>query len=511
MNAAYLIERLADMAPEAPALWRRHRAQDWAETRECVRRIAAGLAARGIGAGDRVALLALNGPEFFEFLLGTVALGAVTVPLNHRLSSAEIGFQLRDCAASLLALSAELGEMAAALDPALPKFVLGGPQDELEPLITAHEALNDLPELAPDHTLGIFFTGGTTGRPKGVMLSHRNLLANASQLGPAVGYRPGDVHLHCAPMFHLADLSSLFAQLFTGPSAHAFAPRFEPAQVAAAIARHGVTTTVMAPTMVAMFVRQPAVAEQDLSSLRLLHYGGSAIGETVLRETCGLLDCDLVQGYGQSEATQGVCFLGPDDHRAALAGQGDLLASCGKPFPGVQVRLVDESQTPVAPGEIGEIAVRSPAVMSGYWQRPEETAAALAGGWLLTGDLAQQDAAGYFHIVDRRKDMIVSGGENVYSAEVENALNLHAGVAEAAVIAVPDERLGEVVHAVVVARDGVTPVGKELQEHCRELLGGFKIPRSFEFVESLPKSAAGKVRKTELRQPHWQDRRRSVA
>ena len=498
------------MAPRAPALMHGHRLQDWAETRERVGRVAAALSARGIAAGDRVALLALNGPEFFEFLLGAVALGAVIVPLNHRLSAAELGFQLTDSGASLLALSAELGELAAATGFAAPQLVLGGPDDELEPLIVGHDGLPDLPELAADHTLGIFFTGGTTGTPKGVMLSHRNIIANGSQLGPAIGYRPGDVHLHAAPMFHLADLGSLFAQLFTGPSAHAFAPRFLPAEVAAAIARYGATTTVMAPTMVAMFVRDEAVPGHDLSSLRLLHYGGSAIGEAVLRETCALLDCDLFQGYGQTEATQGICFLGTADHRAALNGQSHLLGSCGKPVPGVQVRLVDENLTPVALGEIGEIVVRSPAVMAGYWRREEETAAALPGGWLLTGDLARRDAEGYFHIVDRRKDMIVSGGENIYSAEVENALSLHPGVAEAAVIAVPDSRLGERVHAVVVARDGEEVFERELQDHCRDLIGGFKIPRSFEFLPALPKSAAGKVRKAELRQPHWQDHQRQV-
>jgi acyl-CoA synthetase (AMP-forming)/AMP-acid ligase II len=341
------------------------------------------------------------------------------------------------------------------------------------------------------------------------MLTHQGVFANAALLIPAVGYCADDVSLHVAPMFHVADFCASFAQLMAG-GRHAFVPRFEPEVVLGAVERHRVTNMILIPAMIQTLIHHPAIGDYDLSSWRLLFYGGAPIADEMLARCFEVLPCGLAQGYGQTEATHTISILTEDDHRRALE-DPRLLRSCGRPLPGVHVRVTGDDGAPVPAGEIGEIVVRASHVMKGYWNRPEETADALRGGWLHTGDLGTLDGDGYLALVDRKKDMIVSGGENVYSAEVENALAGHAGVAEVAVIAVPDEALGEHVHAVIVPATDAKPDEDALRDHCRRTIAGYKVPRSFEFVDALPRTAAGKVRKEILREPHWRDRDRRVS
>ncbi|MDH3234410.1 MAG: long-chain-fatty-acid--CoA ligase [Alphaproteobacteria bacterium] len=509
MNISYLVDRSAIERPHAPALLLDDGPPvTWERLAERIGRLAAAIAARGAKAGDRVALLAPNGPAFLETLLAAARIGAVIVPLNYRLSPAEINFQLTDADCALWFVDASFADLAEATGIAVPKVAIAPGGGAYEAMIEGAGAPVDLVPVAPDHTLGIFYTGGTTGLPKGVMLTHQNLLSNATHVAPRMHHQPDDIHLHAAPMFHLADLGATFAQLLAG-GAHCFLAKFDAEGLASAVERHRVTTVGLPPTMLDMALRGDAAERHDLSSLRRINYGGSPITDAVLKRAFKVLPCELAQGYGQTEATQTITMLPPEDHRRAVD-RPELLRTCGKPVDGVQVIIGDPHDQPVPVGEIGEVLVRGPIVMKGYWRREAETAEALRGGWLHTGDLGRRDAEGYITLVDRRKDMIITGAENVFSTEVENALTSHADVVEAAVVGVPDENYGERVHAVVVLRDGAAPDEAALMAHCRAQIGGYKIPRSFEFISELPKTGAGKVRKAELRAPHWEGHDRKV-
>ena len=510
MNITYLLDRLAESFPEHTAILDEGGARrSWAECRERVDRLASVIAARGVGAGDRVAILALNGPHYLEASLAVARLGAILQPMNIRLSGTELAHQRADAEPKLLLLSEALGELASGFAADLPTiFVDGGDGRALEALIAAAEPLAEPYPVAGDDTLGIFYTSGTTGEPKGVMITHNNVLSNAAFLVPVVGYAADDVTLHAAPMFHVSDFCASFAQLIAG-GRHCFVPRFDPEAVLAAIERYRASNLILIPVMINALIAHPEVARRDLSSWRFLFYGGSPIAAETLRRCFEVLPCELVQSYGQTEATHTISVLGAEDHRRASE-KPELLGSCGRPLPGVQVRIGDDEDRPLAAGEAGEILVRAPNVMKGYWNKPEATTETLRGGWLHTGDIGIRDAEGYLSLVDRKKDMIISGGENVYSAEVEHALASHAAVAECAAIAVPDERLGERVHAVVVLRQNTAPAPEELQDHCRHAIAGYKIPRSFEFVEALPRTGIGKVRKSLLRRPYWQDTDRQI-
>jgi long-chain acyl-CoA synthetase len=509
MNISYLVDRNAVERPAAPALLCDEGAPvDWATLAGRIARLAAAIAARGVKAGDRVALLAPNGAPFLETLLATARLGAIIVPLNYRLSPGELNFQLDDAECALWFVDQSFADLAQATGIAVPKVTIEPGGGEHEAMIASAKAPVDLTAVAPDHTLGIFYTGGTTGLPKGVMLTHQNMLSNATHLAPRMEHGPDDIHLHAAPMFHLADLGGTFAQLLAG-GAHCFLAKFDAEGVAQAVERHRVTTVGLPPTMLDMALRGDAAERHDLSSLRRINYGGSPITDAVLERAFQLLPCELMQGYGQTEATQVITLLSAADHRRAVE-RPELLRTCGKPVDGVQVIIGDAQDRPLPAGEIGELLVRGPNVMKGYWRREAETAEALRGGWLHTGDLGRRDDAGYITLVDRRKDMIITGAENVFSAEVENALAGHPAVVEAAVIGVPDDKYGERVHAVVVLAEGAAADEAALMAHCRARIGGFKIPRSFEFIAELPKTGAGKVRKAELRAPHWEGRDRKV-
>jgi len=509
VNISYLVDRSAVERPQAPALLLDDAAPvTWERLAERIGRLAAAIAARGVKAGDRVALLAPNGPAFLETMMAAARIGAIIVPLNYRLSPAELNFQLADAECALWFVDESFAGLAEATGIEVPKVAIAPGGGEHEAMIESAGAPADLVPVTPNHTLGIFYTGGTTGLPKGVMLTHQNMLSNATHVAPRMNHRPDDIHLHAAPMFHLADLGGTFAQLLAGGT-HCFLAKFDAEGVAGAVERHKVTTIGLPPTMLDMALRGDAAERHDMSSLRRINYGGSPITDAVLKRAFDVLPCEFVQGYGQTEATQTITLLSAEDHRRAVD-RPELLRTCGKPVDGVQVIIADPHDRPVAAGEIGEVLVRGPNVMKGYWRREAETVEALRGGWLHTGDLGRRDEEGYITLVDRRKDMIITGGENVFSTEVENALTSHDEVIEAAVVGVPDDQYGERVHAVVVLRDGAQPDEAGLQAHCRARIGGFKIPRSFEFIAELPKTGAGKVRKAELRAPHWQNQDRKV-
>ena len=503
MNVAHLLDLHAGHRPRATAVIGPGGPLSWRELRESVTRLAGGLAARGVGRGDRVAILAQNDAAYFATYLALAWLGALAVPLNTRLAPAEIAFQLADAEARLWLVGDSLAALADAVTPQPARLALGDPSLLVGAPVDAFAAV------APEDTLGIFYTGGTTGLPKGVMLTHGNVLANSRHVTRAIGYGAEDLHLHAAPIFHLADLGHLWAVALAG-GAHAFVPSYSPETFCEAIERTRATVGVLAPAMVTALVRFADLGKYDLSRWRVLIYGGSPITEETLRRALAVLPCRLWQGYGQTEATHTVCFMTPEMHDLALA-RPALVRSCGRGIAGVEMRVADASLNPVKPGESGEIVVRGPTVMKGYWKRPAETAEALAGGWLRTGDVATVDADGYVYILDRKKDMIITGGENVYSVEVENALASHPAVADAGVIGVPDETWGERVHAVVVLGPGSRATPEELQAHCRTLTGGYKVPKTFEFAEALPRTPSGKIQKATLREPYWRGHSRQVS
>jgi long-chain acyl-CoA synthetase len=344
---------------------------------------------------------------------------------------------------------------------------------------------------------GIFYTGGTTGRAKGVMLTHANLVVNA--LGNNRTWTEDDRYLHGAPMFHLANGVGMLSATYVG-GCHVFIPAFAPDAFLNAISEHHVTRAMAVPAMIAAMVSLPTLSKMQLSSLRQLTYGASPMSETLLKEAMAAFpNAEFLQGYGMTECAPGITNLDWKYHR----GPGARLRSVGKPASYVEVKIVDSDDREVPRGTVGEVVVRGPNVMKGYFKNRSATEEALRGGWMHTGDGAYMDEEGFVYLVDRIKDMIITGGENVYSAEVENVVMSFPGVLLCAVIGIPDAKLGELVTAVVQPKQGASVDEKALQDHCRAHIASYKIPRKVIIKETLPMSGAGKVLKAELRKPFW--------
>jgi long-chain acyl-CoA synthetase len=483
-----------------------------------VNRLSSSLARLGLKRGDRFAILALNCHRFLELYYAVPQLGAVVVPINFRIPPKEIKYIIDHSGARAVAVDAALTPALEAVRPQLESvehFISIAPEQQAGYL--AHEELIKdgspdfkAPEVSDDELLGLFYTSGTTAEPKGVMLTHANMLANIANSEGVYKYLPEDIYLHAAPMFHLADGAAVFSNISRGAS-QAFVPRFEPKLVLETIQRERVSLTVLVPTMINFLLQQPDLESYDLSSLRHLTYGASPIAPALLRRAMKALGCQFGQGYGLTEASPLLTVLTAEDHAGLNEKTERRLASCGRPVKGVEVLVVDIDGREVKPGEVGEIIARGPNIMQGYWKRPEDTDNTLVEGWLHTGDLATVDEDGYIYLVDRKKDMIVTGGENVFSTEVEAVLYQHPAIKEAAVIPIPDPDWGEAVHACITLRDGMTVTGDELIEFCRDRLASYKIPRSVEIIEGeLPKGGTGKILKKQLRERYWQGRARRV-
>ena len=489
----------------------------WQQTQDRVSRVAGALSALGVRRGERVAILAFNSDRYLELMYALPWLGAVMVPLNTRLAAAEIEYILNDSGAVAMFVDTGMSHHLKALDgrtPALREVVwlddLAGPEGLLRyEDLTGYEPLDDA-GARDDDLAGLFYTGGTTGRSKGVMLTHTNLVVNALNGVAGMGFDADTAYLHSGAMFHLADGASTFGVTLSG-GRHAFVPRFEPMEVLLTIQTEKVTHAQFVPTMINMLVNHARFAEFDIGALSFILYGASPMPEGVLRKAIEVMpDVRLMHGYGMTEASPIVTLLDP--RYTVLDGPfAGRLKSCGQAVLACEVRIVDADRLEVPRGTTGELAVRGANVMKGYWNRPAETEAVLEDGWYYSGDGAHMDEEGFVFVVDRLKDMIISGGENVYSAEVENAISTLTGVAEVAVIGVPDERWGERVHAIVVPRQGTMLTADEVIEHCRGQIAGYKCPRSVDFRDRpLPLSGAGKVLKRELREPYWQGFTRGV-
>jgi long-chain acyl-CoA synthetase len=482
--------------------------------------LARGLANLGVQRGDRVAVLMLNCHRYLELYYACARMGAIIVPLNIRLARPEIVFILNDSESKALVVDKTFAPFATGRDTfsTVESVVFSGdgtPESMInyEDVVGKGSHMQESvdQEMEDDELAGLFYTGGTTGRAKGVMLSHKNIMSNAINVIVAVNFTRQDKWLHAAPMFHLADVGAIFG-LTTLGACHVFIPMFNPVHVLQAMQNEKVTTTVLVPTMINAVLNHPEVDNYDLSSMHRLVYGASPMPVELLKQGLQKWGQIFIQGYGMTETSPLLTALDTEDH--ILEGtpeQVRRLSSCGKEVLGVEVRVVNAEGEDVHPGEIGEIIARGPNVMLGYWRMPEATAAAIVDGWMYTGDLATVDEENYIYIVDRAKDMIVSGGENVYSVEVENALYTHPAVLEVAVIGIPHEIWGEAVHAVVVCKPGMNVTGDELIAHARTQIAGYKVPRSVEFSQdALPKSGAGKILKRDLRDKYWAGRSRNV-
>jgi acyl-CoA synthetase (AMP-forming)/AMP-acid ligase II len=501
------LHRAVQQTPDAVMTVLGERRRTFAEVAGRVARLAGALRGLGVADGDRVAMLSLNSDNYHEYLLAVPWANAVLNPVNIRWSPAEIVYSLRDSTTTVLFVDDAFARLVPELREAYPELATvihtgDGPTPDgalaYEDLIAGADPVEDV-RRGGDELAGVFYTGGTTGFPKGVMLSHSNLLT--SSLGAvASGYvfKPGVRLLHAAPMFHLADFAAWYATLGLG-GAHVFVPGFDPVAVLAAIAEHRITDALLVPVMIQLLVDHPSVSEYDLTSMHAVLYGASPIVQAVLERAMKTFpNASFTQAYGMTELSPIATLLGPADHTNPA-----LMRSAGRAAPHAEVRIADLDGNEVPRGTVGEIVVRGGHVMLGYWNKPEETAAALRDGWMHTGDGGYMDEAGYVFVVDRIKDMIVTGGENVYSAEVENAVCRHPDVLSCAVIGVPDEEWGERVHAVVVLREGATVTHDDIRAHAKTLIGGYKAPRSTEFLAALPVSSTGKILKRELRKPYW--------
>ena len=480
-------------------------------------RLAGVLRKAGVQPGDRVAFLSLNCHRLLEAYYGVLEAGAVLLPLNFRLAPQELAFILNDSGAKVLFLQKEFLEVVNSFRESVPNiqafFLLDAspeagwlsPKNYEESLASAAPHRSDVMECDENSLAELFYTSGTSANPKGVMLTHRNIYLHALSVILTFMTKPDSVNLHTIPLFHANGWGTAHSVTFVGGK-HVMLQRFTCAEVFQLIERERVDSLSLVPIMATALANSPERQKYDLSSLEWISIGGAASSPTLVRETEEKLGCACFAGYGLTETAPvlSTAKLKPGEQFDG----GELYvarAMTGYAIPGVELRVVDSEDNDVARDgkTMGEIVARSDGVMQGYWHQPAATAEAMRGGWFHTGDMATISEDGRILIADRKKDIIVSGGENISSLEVEKALLAHPAVYEAAVIPVPDEKWGEVPKGLIVAKPGSNPTEAELLEFCRSRIAHFKCPRSIEFVESLPKTATGKVLKKNLRNKYW--------
>jgi len=463
------------------------------------------LRALDVQPGDRIAILMLNSPAYLDLYFSPAMAEALIVPLNTRWHINEINFTLSDSGSKILFVDEKFAPLVPQIRadvPGVERFVYLGEgecPDGLTDWRTVTPAAVEFAEPDENDVAGLFYTSGTTGGPKGAMLTHRNLYSNAIH-GLLAGhlFGPGK-WLHAAPMFHIADAGAIYALTLCGAT-HCFIPTFDPAAALRAIERHRITLILLVPTMINMLVNHPDCSKCDLTSLRRVIYGASPMPLSLLRQAMDALGCEFVQAYGMTEVSPLLTCLPAADHRFDNTdAQFTPVKSAGRPVPGIEMRVVDHNDRDLPACQPGEIIARGPNVMKGYWKRPEISAEVLRGGWMHTGDLGAFDEEGFLYILDRKKDMIKTGSENVYSPEVESVLCAHPCVLEAAVIGIPDPTWGETIRAVIVKRPDAALCERELIAWCRDRLTHFKCPTSVVVTDTLPKGGTGKIQKNVLR------------
>jgi long-chain acyl-CoA synthetase len=484
------------MYPEWTALKAGVKRSTFRDLHNRVGRIASSLEKHGFGVGDRLALLLPNDAANIELIHACAWLGVIAVPLNMRLSATEIDHILTDATPRGLIRHSSLPASNVPLE-----WQLVVDRDPLDRRSDSYpDAIYD-----PEAILALVYTSGTTGRPKGVMVTHSNVLEDLDHVNYWMAYKEAGVYLHAAPMFHIADFPFIFGAPAFG-ACQVTIPKFNPRTFCEVVQRERVTHTVLVPTMLNLLTQFADLEKYDLTSLEVIGYGGSPIAPALISRTRELLPKpQLVQVYGLSE-TGFLTGLQDQQHTDRR------LKSCGRTCPGIDMRVVDESGNEVETGQSGEFVARGASVMRGYWNNAEENARAFRKGLFRTGDVGYQDAEGYFYILDRVKDMIVTGGENVYSGEVEAVISEHPAVREAAVFGIPDPQWGEIVAALIVLKPGHLLSVEELIAHCRRSLANYKVPRRVEFSEGeLPKGGSGKILKRVLRERFWAQQERAVS
>ncbi len=521
MNLGMYLARSARFWGDRPALLFRDRVITYRQLEARSNQLAHALQRLGLQRGDRVAIVSPNRPEIVEFECALYKLGLVKVALNARLAPAELQDALANAEAVAIAAGPEhramVDQVSGGMDTLKHRigFDLGAPAAgtwvDYEPLIAACPDSHLRVDMRPEELAVLHYTSGSTGKLKAAMQTVGNRHASLRKIVMGrMASGPGDVLALCGPITHA---SGMFIQpmLFQGATV-LILERFHPAEFLATIEKHKVTITFLVPAMVNALLAEPSIKTRDLSSLKLVTYGAAPMSPTRIREAWAAFGPVLAQGYGAGETTGGVVSLSIEDHQRAIEGdRPELLSACGRPLGEAEVEVLDDEGHPVTGDAIGEICVRGPDVFAGYWRAEEQTREVLQeDGWLRTGDLARVDHEGYIHIVDRRKEMLVSGGFNIYPSEVESVMAQHPAIYEVCVIGVPDDHWGEAVKAVVVLKPGQEATDVDLMEFCRGRLADFKRPRSVDFVPALPKNGNGKMSRKDVREPYWRGRERRV-
>lgn len=513
MNQGNFVNRNARYWGEKPAIIFKDNIVTFKQLDERSSRLANALLGLGLSKGDRVAIQAWNRPEIIELECALYKAGLVKVALNARLSASELADAIDNAQARVLFLDDAHREMATPIVSDLEHLIFLSSDyratSQYEALLAGASDQNPDVQMQPDDLAVLHFTSGSTGKLKAAMQTVGNRMASLRKV--IIGRmraKPGDVLGLAGPITHA---SGMFIQpfLFQGGTI-VLHDRFDPDQFLSSIQEHKINFTFMVPTMINMLISHPAIDRYDLSSLRQISYGAAPMAPARIKDAWKALGPVLSQGYGAGETTGGMVMLSTDDHARAMRGEEHLLLSCGRVFGETELQLLDNGGNPVGPDEIGEIVVRGPDVFAGFWREPELTAQSLRNGWCHTGDLARMDSEGYLYIVDRKKDMIISGGFNVYPTEVEQVLYQHPAVYEACVFGVPDDTWGEAVKAAVVLKPGSNVSPEALFEHCKSLLADFKKPRSIKLLTELPKNANGKIARKELKDPYWAGLERQI-
>jgi len=515
-SIAQMIREQSKARPDGIAITYEGRDITFAHLHRRSSRVAQGLRAEGVNAGDRVAYLDKNGPEYFETLFGGAKAGAVNVAVNWRLAPPEMAYIISDAQAKVLFVGREflphLDDFEAKVDCVQRIVVMGGGHDRhvsYEDWLAGQSDDDPGADTGPEDVCLQLYTSGTTGLPKGAMLSNRNLFSLLPVASAAWGFTADSVNLVCMPVFHIAGSGWGLVGMSNGGRTILMRD-INPPEILELIPRYRITHSLFVPAVLQFLLATPSVDETDVTSLEMVVYGASPISKEVLARSIATFGCAFCQAYGLTETTGAVVLLMPEDHDPE--GRPELLRAAGRAMDGVELRIVDPETLDDKPvGEVGEVWIRSTQVMKGYWNQPSETEkSVLPDGWFRSGDAGYLDDDGYLFIHDRVKDMIVSGAENVYPAEVENALMSHPAIADVAVIGVPDERWGETVKAVVVKAPGADVTDKEIIAFARERLAHFKCPTSVDWAESLPRSPSGKLLKKDIRAPYWEGRERFV-